>query len=145
MGHGQALHLKFLLWHLPQNPLQLQVDWMTPPVWLITAATLIIHQHNLREIEKHTMMLIWSLFNWGSWGCADWLPQWMCIYQLDRGWNLPCRLLWCFPQSRQGISPSDTPPPESSCLMDGAAGRCSPDTLLPTALAHSVWGPLSIK
>lgn len=69
----------------------------------------------------------------------------MCIYQLDPAWNVPCRLRWCFPQSQQGTSPSDTPSLGKACLMGGAGEHCSPDTLLPTAPTHSVWGHLSTQ
>lgn len=80
--------------------------------------------------NKNTVILY--VLQWDFGGCA-----W------STGWNLPSRLLWCFPQSRRDTSPSDRPSPGSLGQMGGATGHCFPDTQPPTAPVHSEWGHLS--
>lgn len=45
---GQTLHLKFLLGHLSQHPLQLQVNGTAPPACELGAPPLVVHQHDLK-------------------------------------------------------------------------------------------------
>lgn len=75
---GYALHLKLLLRHLAQDPLELQVNRTAPPVGLIAAASLIVHQHNLwaRGVRnKHTEI---EYFTVQYFTTADLLGTWIC-------------------------------------------------------------------